>query len=182
MISFELEDIKTSPNVEPLLVELIHQSAYRENTLGLPCVCPEENITKIDGKELKLYLASLYQPSRMVLTGVNVDHESFVDLARKYFVDVPTSWEGVEPKMVDQSVAQYTSYDVKVNDARYIHCSVFNDCSESYITHTHTHTHTHSRSHFQTPLLRLLYEIFVCYFCSYIVRGPLSLDLIPSQS
>lgn len=51
----------------------------------------------------------------MVLTGVNVDHESFVDLARKYFVDVPTSWEGVEPKPVDQSVAQYTSYDVKVN-------------------------------------------------------------------
>lgn len=116
-ISFELEDIKTSPNVEPLLVELIHQSAYRDNTLGLPCVCPEENITKIDGKELRQYLASLYRPSRMVLTGVNVDHESFVELARKHFVDVPTSWERVEPKPVDQSVAQYTSHDAKVNES-----------------------------------------------------------------
>ena len=127
VISFELEDIKTSPNVEPLLVELIHQSAYRDNTLGLPCVCPEENITKIDTRELKQYLASLYQPSRMVLTGVNVDHDSFVDLAQKYFVDVPTSWEGVEPKPVDQSVAQYTSYDVKVSESMWPY-----QCSHKY--------------------------------------------------
>ena len=114
VVAFELEDIKTSPNIEPLLVEFIHQSAYRDNTLGLPSICPEENIMKIDFKEIKQYLASLYQPSRMVLTGVNVDHESLVDLARKYFVDAPTSWEGVEPKPIDQSVAQYTSHDVKV--------------------------------------------------------------------
>lgn len=95
-------------------MELIHQSAYRENTLGLPCLCPEDNVGKIQVGEIKQYLASLYQPARMVLTGVNVDHEAFVDLARKHFVDAPTSWEGVEPKPVDQSVAQYTSHDVKV--------------------------------------------------------------------
>ena len=117
MISFELEDMKSSPNAEPLLVELIHQSAYRDNTLGLPNICPEENLPKIGGSELRQYLASLYQPSRMVLTGVNVDHEAFVDLAQQHFVDAPTSWEGVESKPVDQSVAQYTAYDVKVNES-----------------------------------------------------------------
>ena len=113
-ISFELEDMNNSPNAEPLLVELIHQSAYRDNTLGLPCICPEDNISKIGVGEMKQYLASLYKPSRMVLTGVNVNHDSFVELARKHFVGAPTSWEGVEPKPVDQSVAQYTSFDVKV--------------------------------------------------------------------
>ena len=107
--------MNSSPNAEPLLVELIHQSAYRDNTLGFPCVCPEENIAKMDVAEVKQYLSSLYRPPRMVLTGVNVDHDGFVELARKYFVDAPTSWEGVEPKPVDQSVAQYTSYDVKVS-------------------------------------------------------------------
>ena len=111
---FELEDIENSPNAEPLLVELIHQSAYRDNTLGFPCICPEENVGKIGVHELKQYLASLYRPSRMVLTGVNVDHDSFVELARQHFVDAPTSWEGVEPKPVDESVPQYTSHDVKV--------------------------------------------------------------------
>ena len=114
MVSFELEDLENSPNAEPLLVELIHQSAYRDNTLGLPCLCPEDNIGKIHADEIKQYLASLYRPDRMVLTGVNVDHETFVDLARKHFVDAPTSWEGVEPKPIDQSVTQYTSHDVKV--------------------------------------------------------------------
>ena len=115
--------MNSSPNAEPILVELIHQSAYRDNTLGLPCVCPEESISKMAVSEVKKYLSSLYRPSRMVLTGVNVDHDAFVELARKYFVDAPTSWEGVEPRPVDQSVAQYTSHDVKVSMRKHL-CKV----------------------------------------------------------
>ena len=50
----------------------------------------------------------------MVLTGVNVDHDQFVELAQKHFVGAQTSWDGVEPVAVDESISQYTSGEVRV--------------------------------------------------------------------
>ena len=97
-----------------MLVELLHQAAYRDNTLGLPNLCPEENIPKITSSELRTFLASHYLPSRMVLTGVNVDHRQLLKLAGEHFVDPRTAWEGVAPRPVDQSIAQYNSFDTKV--------------------------------------------------------------------
>ena len=35
------------PDQEPLLIEAIHAAAYNSNTLGLPKMCPEENIESI---------------------------------------------------------------------------------------------------------------------------------------
>ena len=113
-IRFELEDMKTGPDVEPFLVELLHQASYRTNTLGLPCICPEESIGKFSEEDLKEFLASHYTPSRLVLAGVNVRHEQLVQLAREHFVAAPTSWDGVKPREVDGSMAQFTSGEVKV--------------------------------------------------------------------
>lgn len=113
-IAFELEDIHNGMNSEPLLVELIHQAAYRGNTLGLPGICPEENLGKISVEELKQFLASYYSPSRMVLAAVNVDHDQLVELTRRYFVDVETSWKEVEHRGIDQSVSQYSPGEVQV--------------------------------------------------------------------
>ena len=117
-ITFELEEIKNGPNVEPYLVELLHQASYRGNTLGLPSIYSEEDEDKITAEELKIFLAAHYTPSRMVLTGVNVDHQQLLDLANQHFVGAKTSWEGVESRRVDQSIAQYTSYEKGVNPMR----------------------------------------------------------------
>ena len=47
-IKYELENIShLKPDQEPLLIEAIHAAAYRNNTLGLPKMCPEENIDAI---------------------------------------------------------------------------------------------------------------------------------------
>ena len=43
-IRYELEDNAMRPDQEPLLVEKIHGAAYKNNTLGLAKICPEENI------------------------------------------------------------------------------------------------------------------------------------------
>ena len=108
MLSFEYDVIVTSSTLLPV------QAAYRNNTLGLPNNCPEENINKITVSDVKQFLSSHYLPSRMVLTGVNVDHDHLVDLAQRYFVNPSTSWEGVKGKPIDQSISQYTSGEVKV--------------------------------------------------------------------
>ncbi len=113
-IRFELDEIYNGPNSEPLLEEMIHQASYRSNTLGLPNICPEEKIEKISCDELLIYLSSHFDPSRMILVGVNVDHGQFVDLAKQYFVEAETSWSGVPQRDIDQSISQYTSSDVMV--------------------------------------------------------------------
>lgn len=110
--------MKTGPNSEPFLVELLHQAAYKDNTVGLPNMCPEDNLEKISAGELREFLASHYLPSRMVLTGVNVDHQQLVALGEEHFVNPQTSWEGVKQRPVDQSIVQFNSFDVKVIMAR----------------------------------------------------------------
>ncbi|XP_046644649.1 mitochondrial-processing peptidase subunit alpha-like [Daphnia pulicaria] len=120
VISFELENMEIRPEQEPLLLEMIHAAAYRDNTLGLPKVCPQENVTTIDQSIIYTFLNSHYDPSRMVLAGVGVEHEALVECAQKYFVEKKPIWVQdsslVIPgrREIDRSLAQYTGGMVKV--------------------------------------------------------------------
>ena len=114
-INFELETVKNGPSSEVWTTDLIHQAAYRDNTLGLPSLCPEENIPTIQRDELMGYLAGHYLPTRMVLAGVNVDHDRFVGLAREWFGRTEPVWGGGgTERTVDHSISQYTGGSVKV--------------------------------------------------------------------
>ena len=57
-----------------------------------------------------------YQPSRIVIAGVNVDHQHLVDLTNDHFVNKPPMWhrEGEAMESPDRSIAQYTGGIVKV--------------------------------------------------------------------
>jgi processing peptidase subunit alpha len=107
-IMFELQDLHMRADPEPLLQELIHQAAFRDNTLGLPYLCPEDNVGQITRDNLVQYVASHYTPDNMILSGAGVDHEQLVELAEEYFVNPKTSWEGCSTIPVDGSIAQYT--------------------------------------------------------------------------
>jgi len=109
-IRFELEDIAMRPDQEPLLVEQIHAAAFKNNTLGLAKICPEENIGSISRQTLYTYLQAFHRPERMVVAGVGVDHDQLVEIAQKNFVDLPPIWktEKVPEVVTDTSVAQYT--------------------------------------------------------------------------
>ncbi|CAK9821691.1 Mitochondrial-processing peptidase subunit alpha [Anthophora retusa] len=122
MIQFELESLLTRPEQEPILMDMIHAAAYRNNTLGLPKICPKENIDSIDRKILIEYLKHHYIPSRMVVAGVGIEHEDLVLAVQKYFVEQKSTWEEEEGQgekkssvpagkflnKVDMSIAQYT--------------------------------------------------------------------------
>ncbi|ERL94085.1 hypothetical protein D910_11367 [Dendroctonus ponderosae] len=90
------------------------EAAYRDNTLGLPKLCPSKNLDKIDREMLFLYLSQHYTPQRMVVAGVGVEHERLVEAVQKYFVDSKPLWEMEQLfgkkniSGVDKSVAQYT--------------------------------------------------------------------------
>ncbi|XP_069695933.1 mitochondrial-processing peptidase subunit alpha [Periplaneta americana] len=114
-LSFELETLYMRPEQEPILMDMIHAAAYRDNTLGLPKIIPEANLSKIDRSVLFTYLKHHYTPKRMVVAGVGVDHNALVASVEKYFVDMKPIWEEdtdlVIPALnmrVDNSIAQYT--------------------------------------------------------------------------
>ncbi|KAF4016812.1 hypothetical protein G4228_007751 [Cervus hanglu yarkandensis] len=115
-VQFELEDLNMRPDPEPLLTEMIHEAAYRENTVGLHRFCPVENIGKIDRDVLHSYLRNYYTPDRMVLAGVGVEHAQLVECARKYLLGTRPAWGTGAAVHVDRSVAQYTGGIVKEGD------------------------------------------------------------------
>lgn len=63
---------------------MLFQAAYRSNTLGLPKICPETSLNKIDSNILLSYLKSHHNLSRMVVAGVGVDHQVLVEYVTKY--------------------------------------------------------------------------------------------------
>ncbi|CAG0916032.1 unnamed protein product [Notodromas monacha] len=121
-IQFEWEDLELRPDQEVALMEMIHAAAYKDNTLGLPKLCPLENLKKIDRALLYSFLSSHHTPERMVIAGVGVEHSALCEVAEKYFVDMKPIWDigsEIEGRMTggrmpllhgtaDSSVAQYT--------------------------------------------------------------------------
>lgn len=119
-VQFELESLNMRPEQEPILMDMIHAAAYRDNTLGLPKLCPLENTTKIDRNVLLSFLKLHHAPSRMVVSGVGVNHDDLVKYAEKYFMNLPSTWDlenfqNSSVESVDTSVAQYTGGVIKVS-------------------------------------------------------------------
>ncbi|XP_036332116.1 mitochondrial-processing peptidase subunit alpha [Rhagoletis pomonella] len=112
-VQFELETLGMRPEQEPILMDMIHAAAYRDNTLGLPKLCPSENLPHIDRNVLMNYLKYHHTPERMVIAGVGVNHDELVRNVEKYFVEESAIWEtqiikGTGATEVDASIAQYT--------------------------------------------------------------------------
>ncbi|KAJ2946486.1 hypothetical protein O0L34_g12534 [Tuta absoluta] len=110
-VAFELETLAMRPEQETILMDMIHAAAYCNNTLGLPKICPQEQVNKIDRGVILNYLKNHYTPERMVVAAVGVDHEPFVEFVQKYFVDQTPTWHdgsNQTPQLVDKSIAQYT--------------------------------------------------------------------------
>ncbi|XP_068213184.1 mitochondrial-processing peptidase subunit alpha [Palaemon carinicauda] len=118
-VTFDLEDLQLRPEKDTLLMEMIHATAYRDNTLGLPKICPPENVLKIDQSILFTYLKQHHTPSRMVIAGVGVNHDELVDAAQRHFVESPSIWEKLPTLAnnrsleIDHSVSQYTGGIIK---------------------------------------------------------------------
>ena len=90
------------------------KAAYRDNTLGLPMFCPQENLPRITTTHLKQYVTSHFTPQRMAVAGCGVDHGQLVELAQEHFVEPRWLWEA-EPLQVDGSLAQYTGGEKTVS-------------------------------------------------------------------
>lgn len=81
--AYEIREIWAKP--ELILPELLHTVAFRGNTLGMPLLCPEEQLAVLGEKEVRGFMEEWYKPERMVLAGSGMPHEELVELGERYF-------------------------------------------------------------------------------------------------
>ncbi|GAA5929021.1 mitochondrial-processing protease subunit alpha [Sporobolomyces koalae] len=80
---WEVGEIKNKP--EMILPELLHETAYRDNTLGNPLLCPEDRLEQMTTDTIKEYLSMWYKPERLVVAAAGVEHDHLVELAERHF-------------------------------------------------------------------------------------------------
>ncbi len=97
-----LEDRKM--DTDTILMENAHSAAYRSNTLGNPVWASEETLSKFTSPVLRAYMNKWFTPSRMVVAGVGVPHEMFVEFASNAFAGLPKD----QVALSDRAPAVYT--------------------------------------------------------------------------
>ncbi|CAG8289825.1 unnamed protein product [Penicillium salamii] len=83
---YEIGEIWAKP--ELILPELVHMTAYADNTLGNPLLCPEERLGEINKAVVERYREVFFNPDRMVVAFAGVPHAEAVKLTEQYFGDM----------------------------------------------------------------------------------------------
>ncbi|RMZ90352.1 hypothetical protein DV736_g2409, partial [Chaetothyriales sp. CBS 134916] len=102
--AYEIQEIWSKPDL--IIPELLHMSAYRDNTLGNPLLCPKERLSEISKATIDKYRQIFYKPERMVVAFAGTEHGEAVKLVEKHFGDMaPTG----QPKPIQQEASTESS-------------------------------------------------------------------------
>ena len=98
------EQEEVDKQLEEVVFDHLHATAYQGQPLGRTILGPKENIASIQRNDLVDYIKQNYTAERMVLVGAGgVPHQQLVDLAEKHFGDLPTA----PPNTHSHSIAQW---------------------------------------------------------------------------
>lgn len=112
----EMQEVET--NLQEVVFDHLHSSAYQGTPLGRTILGPTKNIKSITKKDLQDYVRTHYGPPRFVLAGAGgVEHNALVELANKHFgkmtgphydeiplLDVPCRYTGSEIRVRDDTI------------------------------------------------------------------------------
>lgn len=87
MLAWEMESITDNPDA--FLPELLHRAAYGSETLGRQLICSEEDARDMKSESIVQYRDAFFQSDRMTIAGAGMPHDLLVELADKYFGNVP---------------------------------------------------------------------------------------------
>ncbi|KAF1325894.1 Mitochondrial-processing peptidase subunit alpha-like, partial [Globisporangium splendens] len=92
IMRFQTEDLLENP--QALLQEYVHAAAYGPNaSLGRPLQCPLDKIDSLTLDKVQAFRDKHFVAEKMVLAGSGVDHQSLVQLAEKFFSQIPKGGE-----------------------------------------------------------------------------------------
>ncbi|KAJ3388500.1 Mitochondrial-processing peptidase subunit alpha [Lobulomyces angularis] len=118
---FELDELPFKPEVN--LPEILHSVAFRSeneelNTYGNFLLCDsKERLKSITSDMLHEYRRTWFTPDRMVLAGVGMEHQLLVELAEKYFSDIPKGTPDIMRTQLQQTMPVKYSGGIKLIDA-----------------------------------------------------------------
>jgi len=108
----EMQEVET--NLQEVVFDHLHATAYQGTPLGRTILGPTENIKSITAKNLRDYINTHYKAPRMVLAAAGgVNHDELVKLAEKHFgglnSDVNTEVQSLQP-------CRFTGSEIRVRD------------------------------------------------------------------
>lgn len=85
------EQEEVDKQLEEVVFDHLHATAFQEQPLGRTILGPKENIASIQREDLEGYIKQNYTADRMVLVGSGgIPHQELVKLAEKHFSSLPT--------------------------------------------------------------------------------------------
>jgi processing peptidase subunit beta len=109
----EMEDIEG--NLEEVLFDKLHYTAYRGTPLGRTILGPAENLQAMTRERILNYIQTHYVAPRMVIAGAGgLEHKDLVSLSEKLFGNVPKG--PPEGKKAVKLPAVFTGSDYRCRD------------------------------------------------------------------
>jgi len=111
----EMQEVET--NLQEVVFDHLHATAYQGTPLGRTILGPSENIKSITAKDLRDYINTHYKAPRMVLAAAGgVNHDELVKYAEQHFgglsSDNNTEVQSLKP-------CRFTGSEIKVRDDDY---------------------------------------------------------------
>lgn len=108
----EMQEVET--NLQEVVFDHLHATAYQGTPLGRTILGPTENIKSITAKDLRDYINTHYKAPRMVLAAAGgVNHDELVKYAEKHFgslkAETNTEVQALQP-------CRFTGSEVRVRD------------------------------------------------------------------
>ncbi|XP_050536678.1 mitochondrial-processing peptidase subunit beta [Daktulosphaira vitifoliae] len=109
----EMQEVET--NLQEVVFDYLHATAYQGTPLGQTILGPTENINSLKQKDLREYVDVFYRPSRLVLAGAGgVNHEDLVEMAKKLFKN-PSNMN-FEANIPHYEPCRFTGSEIKARD------------------------------------------------------------------
>lgn len=102
--------------MEEVIFDRLHETAYRGHPLGMTILGPAENIRSITRQDIIDYVQTHYTAPRMVICATgNVDHNQLCQLTQQYFGQVPSLPRGGRP--YPNPPARFTGSEIRHNQS-----------------------------------------------------------------
>ncbi|KAJ3612146.1 hypothetical protein NHX12_020423 [Muraenolepis orangiensis] len=108
----EMQEVET--NLQEVVFDYLHATAYRTTALGRTILGPTENIKTINRADLVQYITTHYFGPRIVLAAAGgVSHDELIDLAKYHFGKLPARHRSDTPTL---PACSFTGSEIRVRD------------------------------------------------------------------
>jgi processing peptidase subunit beta len=111
------ESEEVEKQLEEVVFDHLHATAYQHQALGRTILGPRENIRDITRTELVNYIKNNYTADRMVLVGAGgIPHQQLVEMADKYFDKLPSRAPESSAYLLSKKKSDFIGSDVRIRD------------------------------------------------------------------